>query len=258
MLKKQIFHADCVNNIRLIATDMDGTLTHDGQFTSRLLDALWALNHADIQVLIVTGRSAGWVSGLVSYLPISGAIAENGGIFYPSSGACQWLIDIPSINQHRTKLAHMFESLQAELPHLEESSDNRFRLTDWTFDVQDLTPLELQTLSQRCHAEGWSFTYSSIQCHIKLNGQEKARALSQVLKQVFPEYEREQILTLGDSPNDETLFDAKQFPISVGVANIHHYVKRMTHYPIWITQQPEVDGFCEVADAVLQAKNNQA
>lgn len=74
--------AQAFGDIRLVATDMDGTLTQQGQFTATLWQALEHLAAADIPVLIVTGRSAGWVSGLVNYLPIWGAIAENGGLFF--------------------------------------------------------------------------------------------------------------------------------------------------------------------------------
>lgn len=57
-----------LSNIRLIATDMDGTLTRRGKFTPALLQALEDLAAADIKVLIVTGRSAGWVSGFVRFV----------------------------------------------------------------------------------------------------------------------------------------------------------------------------------------------
>ncbi|MEM1394587.1 MAG: HAD hydrolase family protein, partial [Cyanobacteria bacterium P01_H01_bin.150] len=65
------------SKIRLVATDMDGTLTTKGRFTNTLLQALQDLAAADIKIIIVTGRSAGWVSGLAYYLPVVGAIAEN-------------------------------------------------------------------------------------------------------------------------------------------------------------------------------------
>ena len=78
---------DCFKNVRLIATDMDGTLTQQGKFTASLLQSWEDLRAADIPVLIVTGRLAGWVCGLVSYLPVVGAIAENGGLFYPADSA---------------------------------------------------------------------------------------------------------------------------------------------------------------------------
>ncbi len=47
--------------ILLIATDMDGTLTHKGKFTPELMQALEDLDEANIQVIIVTCRSVGWV-----------------------------------------------------------------------------------------------------------------------------------------------------------------------------------------------------
>ena len=66
------------NNIQLIATDMDGTLTKNGKFTSDLISALETLKHKNIDVLIVTGRSAGWVQTIANYLPIIGAISKAG------------------------------------------------------------------------------------------------------------------------------------------------------------------------------------
>lgn len=161
-------HSDLFKNLRLIATDMDGTLTHKGKFTPKLMQALEDLDEANIQIIIVTGRSAGWVSGLATYLPIAGAIAENGGLFYLSnSEAPLALTPIPNLSNHRQQLAEIFHKLQMEFSHLQESSDNRFRITDWTFDVQGLSVERLQKLSQKRHELGWGFTYSNVQCHIK-------------------------------------------------------------------------------------------
>src|ERR687886_2778749 len=84
---EQAITSDRIKKPRLMAPDMDGTLTQQGKFTASLLQALEDLSAADIPVLIVTGRSAGWVSGLVTYLPVVGAIAENGGLFYPADSA---------------------------------------------------------------------------------------------------------------------------------------------------------------------------
>jgi hydroxymethylpyrimidine pyrophosphatase-like HAD family hydrolase len=78
---------------------------------------------------------------------------------------------------------------------------------------------------------GWSFTYSNVQCHIKPPHQDKATGLLSVLSNHFPELNSQQMLTVGDSPNDEAMFDATKFPISVGVANIRHYHDKMLHLP---------------------------
>jgi len=250
--------------VGLIATDMDGTLTQQGKFMPALLQAFTDLAHANVPVLIVTGRSAGWVQAMVHYLPIAGAIAENGGLFYP--GDCygvrlpqsgyELLVPIANLTEHRRQLAEMFRHLQAEFPQIQESSDNAFRLTDWTFDIQNLSEAELQQINNQCQLHGWSFTYSTIQCHIKAREQEKAIGLWNVLNQHFPQYSPHQIVTVGDSPNDESLFDCDRFPLSVGVANVLHYCDRLIHQPAFVTPSAEAAGFCELASAILRMKTS--
>jgi HAD superfamily hydrolase (TIGR01484 family) len=240
------------NNICLIATDMDGTLTRQGKFTSALLLTLEDLAAVGMKVVIVTGRSAGWVSGLSSLMPIAGAIAENGGIFYSSSSKTVALTPIPDLAAHRQHLAAAFAQLQTHFPQIRESADNRFRVTDWTFDVASLSASELQTLSNLCQQLSWGFTYSNVQCHIKPLGQDKAVGLLQVLREYFPSYSPQQVVTVGDSPNDESLFDQRHFPISVGVANVMEYANQLQHKPVYITTAAEGAGFCELSDYLLQ------
>lgn len=239
-----------LQSIQFIATDMDGTLTINQKFTPQLLQAFDRLNQAGIAVLIVTGRSAGWVSGLVNYLPIVGAIAENGGLFY--QGETQELLaPIADLKAHRQKLAEMFSELRSQFPQIQESGDNAFRLTDWTFDVAGLEISDLNQLSLLCQRYGFGFTYSNVQCHIKLPQQDKAQGLLKVLSDRFPQYELKQVATVGDSPNDESLFDSARFPMSIGVANIQHYQTQLKHLPTYITRQPEGMGFCEFVDAII-------
>lgn len=249
----EIITTDSVKQIRLIASDMDGTLTLSGKFTPALLQALENLAAAEIKVLIVTGRSAGWVSGLVSYLPVAGAIAENGGLFYLANcEAPVTLTPIPDIVTHRQQLAKVFGQLQTEFPQICESDDNRFRLTDWTFDVQGLNPSQLQRLGNLCQQLDWGFTYSNVQCHIKPLGQDKAVGLLQVLGDYFPNYTPDQVVTVGDSPNDESLFNVNKFPLSVGVSNVRHYTDQITYHPAYVTNSSECEGFYELAQFLLK------
>lgn len=255
---------DAFKAVSLVATDMDGTLTQQNKFTPALLHALTDLANAGIAVLVITGRSAGWVQSIVNYLPIAGAIAENGGLFYGGTGdtgreswnkeSYELLVPIADIAQHRQKLAEMFRRLQAEFPQIQESSDNRFRLTDWTFDVQGLGMTELQQMNDRCNSQGWSFTYSTVQCHIKPMEQEKAIGLLKVISHYFPQHSPRQLVTVGDSPNDESLFDGDRFPLSVGVANVLHYCDRLVHQPVFVTPSSESQGFCELVRAILKSR----
>ena len=239
--------------IRLIATDVDGTLTQQGKFTPKLITAIETLTQAGIEVILITGRSAGWVQALNHYLPVTGAIAENGGLFYSSKNdSPELLVSLSEISQHRQQLAEVFNSLKSEFPHLKESTDNRFRLTDWTFDVEGLSSSQLQILAEICHEKDWGFTYSTVQCHIKLKSQDKATGLLKVLSQYFPKLSTKNILTVGDSPNDESLFNPDKFPHSVGVANILHYTEYLNYKPAYVTTTEEVNGFCELAELLTK------
>jgi HAD superfamily hydrolase (TIGR01484 family) len=241
-----------LSDIRLIASDVDGTLTLNGKFSSDFISTLLNLQSAGIKVLLVTGRSAGWVSALVNYLPIEGALAENGGLFLHPNGQQDLLSSIPNISRHRILLENTFHQIKQKFPHLQTSTDNQFRITDWTFDVNDLSTDDIQAISSQCQQMGWSFTYSNVQCHIKPPHQDKATGLNTVLKNHFPEINSQQVLTVGDSPNDEVMFDPAKFPISVGVANVRHYQDKMMHLPKYMTHASEFAGFQELAQLLLK------
>jgi HAD superfamily hydrolase (TIGR01484 family) len=239
-------------DIQLIAADIDGTLTRQGKFTPELLQAIEQLNRQGIKLLLVTGRSAGWVSAVNNYLPVAGAIAENGGIYFNPAGEFDFLTQIDQLETHRSQLATRFWELQEIYPQIEESIDNQFRITDWTFDVAGLNDRELTQIAAKCQTWGYSFTFSTIQCHIKPLHQAKGVAIRQVLRQYFPEIQPTQIITVGDSPNDVSMFDRSYFPQSVGVANIAHYTSQLAHQPQYMTQLPEVAGFVELVNLLTQ------
>lgn len=245
-------------HLRLVASDFDGTLTQQGELSPLLVQSLHDLRAVGIPVVIVTGRSAGWVSGLVQYLPVAGAIAENGGLFFSKADANPTLlVDIPDFTAHRQQLAALFAHLQGQHPHLQESTDNRYRLTDWTFDVQGLSPETLEELATLCEQAGWGFTYSTVQCHLKVAQQSKSQALLQVLETQFPDITPQDVITVGDSPNDESLFNADIFPHSLGVANIEHYWEGLIHRPVYVTQGVESQGFLELSRALIEARSRR-
>jgi HAD superfamily hydrolase (TIGR01484 family) len=241
-----------LSDIRLIASDVDGTLTENGKFSSDFISTLIDLQSAGIKVLLVTGRSAGWVSALVNYLPVAGAISENGGIFLHPNGTQNLLSSVPNLSRHRILLENTFHHIKQLFPNLHPSADNHFRITDWTFDVNDLSADDIQAISNQCDLMGWSFTYSNVQCHIKPLHQDKATGLMSVLKKYFPELNSQQVLTIGDSPNDEAMFNPDLFPISVGVANVRHYQDKMLHLPKYVTYTSEFVGFSELAKLLVQ------
>ncbi len=240
------------DQIRLVATDMDGTLTAQGELTSDLLSAFEALAQRGVDVMIVTGRSGGWVSALVNYLPVVGAIAENGGLYIDKcSSEPIVLSDILHMSQHRDRLCELFQKLKQHCPQIVPAADNAYRSTDWTFDVAGLDDTDIAELKAICEASRMGFTYSNVQCHIQVDQQNKATGLKSVLQQKFAHLDTTEIITIGDSPNDESLFDAELFPHSVGVANVSDYLPVLTQQPAYITHKPEVQGFLEVVACLL-------
>lgn len=239
-----------LGQVRLVATDMDGTLTQAEAFTPSLLTTLEKLREAQMPVVITTGRSAGWVNGLLHYLPVVLAIAENGGLYFTKTNTYPTFLQ-PIPHNHRQLLLQQFQRLQQRYPQLKESSDNAFRLTDWTFEVTGLSIEDLEWMTANCLVNGWGFTYSTVQCHIKPLPQDKASGLTQVIAQQFPDLAHHQVLTIGDSPNDESMFDPGQFPTSVGVANVRHYLQMLAHHPAFVTQAEEGKGFEELANLLL-------
>lgn len=248
-----------LSDIRLVATDMDGTLTSAGQFTPALLQAFARLQAHGIEVMIVTGRSAGWVSGLVNYLPVVGAIAENGGLYLGKQTPEPVILsDIPRMSGHRDRLATLFDKLKLRCPNLRPSADNPFRITDWTFEIEGLTEADLAWMHTVCEENTMGFTYSNVQCHLKTKRQNKADGLVKVLQQQFAHkfshIAPTAVVTVGDSPNDESLFDPSRFPYSVGVANVAHYLPVLAYRPAYITALNEGAGFVELVDILIAAQ----
>ena len=62
--------------------------------------------------------------------------------------------------------------------------------------------------------------------------------------------DNERIVFAGDSPNDAPMFGF--FRHSVGVANVRRF--ELQHQPGWITQGESADGFCELANALVEAR----
>jgi Cof subfamily protein (haloacid dehalogenase superfamily) len=79
--------------VRLVATDLDGTLVHsDGTVTARTRAALVAAEEAGVEVVFVTGRPLRWAEEVFSYVGGHGlAIVSNGAIVWDVAAAAPQL-----------------------------------------------------------------------------------------------------------------------------------------------------------------------
>jgi HAD superfamily hydrolase (TIGR01484 family) len=262
-----LLNSSVLSKIDFIGTDMDGTLTTNGKISAAVVDSLIRLEKAGVHVFLVTGRSAGWVSAMVSLFPFAGGIAENGGACFLKGQESPISIgtDGVTLNEIRAKLEACFHLLCKEMPGLlKVTGDNAFRVSDWTFERHGLSLQDLLLLREKTESCGLAFTYSTIHCHIMPAGQNKATGLLETIfrstgKSLFESAEaRERILTIGDSPNDEPLFDQSVFMHSVGVANVQSHLLEMKFLPHFVTNSSEGEGFVEMANLILKNRGDSA
>lgn len=251
-------------SLKVVAADVDGTLTSGGRLSASVVAALSALRARGLKVCLVTGRPSGWVQGLVSYLPVDAAIAENGGVVFMGSEAEPLVRNSVTsayeklgADDQRGPLKKMFEELCADYPQLQVTGDNVYRLSDFTFHVGGLSTAVLSALKQRIESSGLAFTWSTIHAHIMPCGQQKGAALRWLLERWgIAAHPAKTTLTIGDSPNDETLFCEADFPLSAGVANIVKYREVMSHYPKIISTLSESEGFVEIINTLLNLRSD--
>jgi len=162
--------------VRLVASDVDGTLTRSGRISSARVSALERLANAGIQVLLVTGRSAGWGAALAAYTPgVIGAVAENGAVLcLPGTDVAPVVFEgMPSPAAVGAMEAAVAEVL-ATYPGLAPGQDNFCRLTDRTVAAgADVSSATVAAIAQR---HGLRHTYSTVHHHLSSSGWTSARA----------------------------------------------------------------------------------
>ena len=65
-----------LEQVRLLASDIDDTLTENGKLTPEVLDCIERLRVAGVKVWLVTGRCAAWGQALSAYLNVDGVIGR--------------------------------------------------------------------------------------------------------------------------------------------------------------------------------------
>ena len=70
-----------MDEIKIILTDIDDTITTDGSLKSSSYSALERLSDAGYIVIPVTGRCAGWCDHIARMWPVNGVVGENGAFF---------------------------------------------------------------------------------------------------------------------------------------------------------------------------------
>ena len=236
-------------NLEALFSDIDGTLTISGKMPPYIIDALYELSDAGVKIFFVTGRPAAFGVTLENYFGfLSGVITENGGVLC-AGGRADVLPKIQDAVNYKDELISVFNKLCERFGKLIPSVGNEFRLTDFAIDrrgIEDKTVLEIVEYAK---SFGIDVVYSSIQIHLFKHKMDKGKAVKVVCAR--NKIDVDKIITLGDSPNDESLFE---FEHSVGVANVAHSIARLATLPAYITRKPFADGALELVREIMRKR----
>ncbi len=242
--------------IRFVLTDIDDTLTVNGQLPSAALAALEKLQSANISVIPVTGRPAGWCDHIARMWPVDAVVGENGAFYFYYNRQknkmvrSYWRTERQRLKD-REKLTRLQQDIMEKVPGCGISADQSYReadlAIDYCEDVEPLPPSAIETIVKLFVQAGAQAKVSSIHVNGWFGSYDKLTMVKQLLGnkyQVSPQRMKEEVLYCGDSPNDEPMFAF--FPHSVGVANVQQYVRHMTIPPVWVTQKKGGAGFAEM------------
>ncbi|MBD3352855.1 MAG: HAD-IIB family hydrolase [Candidatus Lokiarchaeota archaeon] len=255
---------DIVSKIKLVLCDIDDTISTEGKILPEAYNALWKLKRAGFHVVPITGRCAGWVDHIARMWPVSGVIGENGA-FYA-------YMDISSDHKKLKKRYYLqpdevkeaqkkFEDIKKEVfslfPQVKVASDQPYRQFDLAIDFcEDVPPLErkdvlkivnifenygAQTKISSIHVNGWFGDYDKLTM---------TKIFSKEQLKIDLEKTPEKALFIGDSPNDQPMFNF--FPISVGVQNINNFKDLINNFPTYVTKKPAGLGFAEIVKIIIE------
>jgi hydroxymethylpyrimidine pyrophosphatase-like HAD family hydrolase len=136
------------------------------------------------------------------------------------------------------------------------AADQAYREADLAIDYcEDVPPLEMEQVAKIVHyfkQAGAQAKISSIHVNGWFGDYDKRAMTKRLFEEVFEtdmERDKQQILFIGDSPNDVPMF--KYFPHSVAVANILRFENIIDTKPAWVTKKEGGYGFAEMVEILL-------
>ena len=251
-----------LNEVKIILTDIDDTLTTEGRLKSNAYSALENLSNSGFIVIPVTGRCAGWCDHIARMWPVNGVVGENGAFFFSydhqSKKMQQTYCQTPKERKENHLALHEIKkTILKNVSGSALASDQDYRHTDLAIDfAEDVATLssnkikEIVTIAENAGALA---KVSSIHVNCWIGSHNKLSTSLTTLEQVFGVSNsniQNEVLFIGDSPNDSMMFD--YFNKSVGVANVMDFIKELDKPPKYITLNHSGEGFVELADSLLR------
>ena len=240
---------DLARRIRLVMTDVDGTLTSDGRsFGPEVLEAIHQLERQDIMVGLASGRTLSRLESLSYDLGISGPlIGENGGVAKLKADG-----EPVDLGYFRQPAIEAFKKLKKLFPGItEETEYNKDRFIDFVIKAYEVEPTELSR-----HLEDAQLLDSGYMLHLLQKGVSKGRTLMRLLKKIGDEsLSPAEVMVFGDSLTDISLFQLLPYGVFIPnpVLSAEHS-QALQEVAKYESNLPFGRGFAEVAFHILNAR----
>ncbi len=263
MLKFSEIPSKIANKVEVIFCDIDDTISFEGKILPETYSSLWDLYKNNIKIVPITGRCAGWVDHIARFWPVSGVIGENGALFMYMDDKNHLkkknYLNNPQVQESKRKLKLIENEVLTQFPTCKVASDQQYRefdlAIDFCEDVPALTMEEVQEIVKIYEKYGATAKISSIHVNGWFGDFDKLKMTKIFAKEVLGfelKKKLDTILFIGDSPNDQPMFEF--FPNSIGVANISNFAKIITHPPRYITKMDSGLGFAEMVRILLSKR----
>jgi HAD superfamily hydrolase (TIGR01484 family) len=251
--------ARVLRGLRGVLTDIDDTLTRDGAIEPEALAALQDLVEAQLPVIAITGRPAGWSEPFAMTWPVAAIVAENGAVMLRRQhGVLQrdFAQDAATRAANFQRLRHCAQAVLAAVPGAHLARDSHGRLTDIAIDHSEfelLDGVQIDAVLAVMRDHGLTASVSSIHVNGWIGEHDKWTGARWAVEQVLGEtFDATRWLYVGDSTNDQSMFE--RVPLSVAVANIARFVPQLTVFPAFVASGERGRGFAEVVQHLLAAR----
>ena len=247
--------------VRYVLADIDDTLTLNGRLPAAVFGAMERLQKKAIRMIPITGRPAGWCDHIARMWPVDGVVGENGAFYFNYDGNQRkmhrrYFIAEEQRRTDRDRLASLQVEILNKIPGCRVSADQRYREADLAIDYcEDVAPLPMADVDRIValfEAAGARAKISSIHVNGWFGDYDKLTMTRMLFAEVFKDdlgAVKEDVIFIGDSPNDVPMF--RFFPYAVGVANIAQFKEKIQHRPAYVTRQKGGYGFAEMVDVIL-------
>lgn len=242
---------ELVKKIKLIMTDVDGTLLASGNTLSHEVgEVIHLLQQAGIVIGLVSGRTLSLLESTAREFYLSGPIiAENGAVakISPDAG----LMDVGYSRQPAIDALHKLKELYPGA--IWEREDNAERFVDIVIRADGVSIEEI-----REHIKPTQVLDSGYILHLMQEGIDKGKTLVKVLNEM-KEYTCHEVMVFGDSVTDLSLFEL--FPNNVLIVNPglpQGQAEILEKKAAYVSEKQCGEGFTEVALHIVNLLNTRA